>query len=245
MRTNMMIRNCLIHSIFIFYFNIYSFCDDANFPIHESLIPLASKMGIELLDTCPNKYDYIQLSMYFECQENLTFCGPASISTVLNSLHIPRPESSRHQGYKLFDQHNIFSLGDSPPKSIQDIRRNGMTLDELASHFECASVQVDCIFATESSENHFRRSLMKSTGSSSMFVVVNYLRSTIHQKGNGHISPIAAYHAESDSALLLDVSKYKYPPVWVKVPALYNAMSTIDGKTSRGYVIVFTPPIKD
>jgi len=56
----------------------------------------------------------------------------------------------------------------------------------------------------------------------------------------GHISPIAAYNEESDRLLILDVSRYKYPPVWVKTEELWQAMATVDsvsGKT-RGFVLV-------
>ncbi len=40
--------------------------------------------------------------------------------------------------------------------------------------------------------------------------------------------------------LILDVSRYKYPPVWVKASELWQAMVTVDsvsGKT-RGFVLV-------
>ncbi len=40
--------------------------------------------------------------------------------------------------------------------------------------------------------------------------------------------------------LILDVSRYKYPPVWVKTEDLWKAMNTVDstsGKT-RGFVFV-------
>ena len=47
-------------------------------------------------------------------------------------------------------------------------------------------------------------------------MLVNYLRSAIGQKTGGHISPLAAYNQETDSFLILDVSRYKYPPIWVK-----------------------------
>ena len=45
---------------------------------------------------------------------------------------------------------------------------------------------------------------------------MNYLRKAIGQERGGHISPLAAYDAKSDRFLILDVARYKYPPVWVK-----------------------------
>ncbi len=72
------------------------------------------------------------------------------------------------------------------------------------------------------------------------FIIINYLRRAMGQKRGGHISPIAAYNKETDRFLILDVSRYKYPPVWVKTADLWKAMNTVDpvsGKT-RGFVLV-------
>ena len=73
------------------------------------------------------------------------------------------------------------------------------------------------------------------------YVIVNYLRRTIGQERGGHISPLAAYDAETDRFLVLDVSRYKYPPVWVKAEDLFAAMNTPDSDNenrTRGYVLV-------
>ncbi|MEL7052676.1 MAG: phytochelatin synthase family protein, partial [Cyanobacteria bacterium J06588_5] len=72
------------------------------------------------------------------------------------------------------------------------------------------------------------------------FVVINYLRRSIGQESGGHISPLAAYDADTDRVLILDVSRYKYPPVWVEVESLWNATNTIDSVSglSRGLVTV-------
>ena len=73
------------------------------------------------------------------------------------------------------------------------------------------------------------------------FVIVNYLRKALGQEVGGHISPLAAYDAKSDRFLLLDVARYKYPPVWVKTSDIFDAMNTSDAANdgkSRGYVLV-------
>jgi hypothetical protein len=71
-------------------------------------------------------------------------------------------------------------------------------------------------------------------------MIVAYSRQVLGQTGIGHFSPIGGYHEESDHALILDVARFKYPPHWVPVQLLYEAMNTIDpdsGRT-RGYMIV-------
>ena len=71
--------------------------------------------------------------------------------------------------------------------------------------------------------------------------MVNYLRKAIGQESGGHISRLAAYDAETDRFLILDVSRYKYPPVWVGAADLFKAMNTIDKDNqnkTRGYVLI-------
>ncbi|MEA3084758.1 MAG: glutathione-S-conjugate glycine hydrolase, partial [Paraburkholderia sp.] len=53
---------------------------------------------------------------------------------------------------------------------------------------------------------------------------------------------LAAYDAASDSALLLDVARYKYPAVWVPLTQLYAAAQAVDNVSglSRGIVVVGT-----
>ena len=71
-------------------------------------------------------------------------------------------------------------------------------------------------------------------------MIVNYLRKAIGQQTGGHISPLAAYDAKVDRFLILDVARYKYPPVWVKTSDLFDAMNTTDAANdnkTRGYVL--------
>ena len=61
------------------------------------------------------------------------------------------------------------------------------------------------------------------------------------QEKGGHISPLAAYDIESDRFLILDVARYKYPPVWVTTADLFAAMKTTDSDNenkTRGFVLV-------
>lgn len=51
--------------------------------------------------------------------------------------------------------------------------------------------------------------------------------------GGGHFSPVGGYHASSDSVLVLDVARFKYPPYWVSVPKLWEASRSVDEMTGR------------
>lgn len=74
--------------------------------------------------------------------------------------------------------------------------------------------------------------------------MINYLRAAIGQEKGGHISPLAAYDADTDRFLILDVSRYKYPPVWVEAADLFAAMNTEDSDNenrTRGFVLISKP----
>jgi hypothetical protein len=116
-----------------------------------------------------------------------------------------------------------------------------MTLDELGALLEAHELDVMVRHAEDSSLAEFRTLAVEELGTPGRFVLVNYLRAGIGQERGGHISPLAAYDAETDRFLILDVSRYKYPPVWVEAAALFQAMNTPDdanGNRSRGYVVV-------
>lgn len=62
------------------------------------------------------------------------------------------------------------------------------------------------------------------------------------QTGDGHFSPIGGYHAGKDMALILDVARFKYPPHWVPLTLLWEAMDNVAGTTGqrRGLVLPHT-----
>jgi glutathione gamma-glutamylcysteinyltransferase len=77
-------------------------------------------------------------------------------------------------------------------------------------------------------------------GVADFFIIANFDRSTLQQTGDGHFSPIAGYHQQSDSVLILDTARFKYPPWWVKVENLWEAMQVpdVDTQESRGYFLI-------
>ena len=62
-------------------------------------------------------------------------------------------------------------------------------------------------------------------------LIVNYSRRSLEQTRDGHFSPIGGYHAGSDRVLVLDTARFKYPPHWVPLEALFAAMQAPDGAT--------------
>ncbi len=210
-------------------------------PLSENLINFNSSQGEIFLVESQARQDYIPLSLQFETQDNLAFCGVASIVMVLNALSIPAPTATEWVRYNRFTQDNFF---DNPNTenviSKETVSRQGMTLQELGGLLESYPLDVEVYHGGEVSLEEFRQRIVDNLQQENNFVLVNYLRSSIGQQRGGHISPIAAYHEESDRFLILDVSRYKYPPVWVKAEELWNATNTVDSTSekTRGFVLI-------
>ncbi len=126
----------------------------------------------------------------------------------------------------------------------KNILESGMKLHELANLLKVYLLQVDIISATRSTAQpckqitRFRHNLMAYMNDSNSFIITNYNGKVLGKNVGGHFSPIAAYHEESDSCLVMDVAGHKHPWFWVAITDLYNAMATLDNDQPRGYLIV-------
>lgn len=160
---------------------------------------------------------------------------------VLNSMNIEPPLTPKHAPYAMFTQNNLFHS-----RAIIDIitpakiSRQGMTLDQAANILKAFNLKVTTVHADETNIDNFTDELKTTLNKKHSFVIVNFLRTAIDQKGGGHLSPIAAYNDTTKQALILDVARYKYPPAWVDTEALLGAMQTTDStsKLSGGYLVV-------
>jgi hypothetical protein len=87
-------------------------------------------------------------------------------------------------------------------------------------------------------EATIRGELIASLNLPDTYAVINYRREAVGQKGGGHISPLGAYDATSDSFLVLDVNPAAASWVWMPTATLVRGMRTFDTVENRGYVIV-------
>ena len=217
---------------------------NSNLAIHPSLISLDSDDGRRLLWESRAREDFIPLSSYFTTQKSLAYCGVASGTMVLNGLPVDRPASEHHHPYRLFTQENFFSDATDRAVDRSSVARSGMTLRELGDVMGTFPVKVEVTHAAESSVASFREEAVRTLRDRDSYLIVNYLRKAIHQETGGHFSPVAAYHQGEDRFLILDVARYKYPPVWVKAEVLWDAMVAVDSSSgkSRGYLFVRAAP---
>jgi hypothetical protein len=208
-------------------------------PLPSNLIGFDSIEGEKLLLESKSKDNFFPLSMQFVTQINQTYCGVASMVMVLNSLKIPAPEAAEYKPYHVFTQENFFNNENTKKVISPDIvARRGMTLAQMGGLLASYGLKVKVYPASETNLEQFRKLAIASLNQPGNFVIVNYLRKVIGEKEGGHISPLAAYNQQTDRFLILDVSRYKYPPVWVKSAELWKAMATVDSDSqkTRGFV---------
>ncbi|MFB8791958.1 MAG: phytochelatin synthase family protein [Potamolinea sp.] len=209
-------------------------------PLSANLINLNSVEGEKLLIESQARQDFLPLSIQFVTQKNQAYCGVASSIMVLNSLSIPAPVAPEYAPYHFFTQDNFFNKQTQQVIATEVVARQGMTLEQLGKLLESHAVKAEVYHGGDVTLEEFRRLASKNLQESGNFVIVNYLRKAIGQETGGHISPVAAYSKETDRFLILDVSRYKYPPVWVKASELWQAMTTLDPASGkmRGFVLV-------
>ncbi len=114
-----------------------------------------------------------------------------------------------------------------------------MSLDQMGEAMRSHGLDVTIHHAADTGIDEFRESVRDAMSAEGRYVIINFLRAAIGQETGGHFSPLGAYSAD-DRCLHLDTSKYKYPPVWVTVPEMWEAMQAGDSASgiSRGYLVV-------
>lgn len=93
---------------------------------------------------------------------------------------------------------------------------------------------------TEEAIDNFRTLVHNMTQKEDTVLVLSYSRSVLGQTGDGHFSPVGGYHPGRDLVLILDTARFKYPPHWVPLKVIWEAMLAIDRSTGkpRGYMIM-------
>lgn len=200
-------------------------------PLPSQLIALDSPEGQRLLSQSEADADYASLLASFEPQTRRAFCGVASALVTLNAAGMtPVP----------LDQQALFADPDVDLHPLK-VSFTGMSLRQFGELLRAHGANATVVHASDTDIDAFRHAARSNLAREGDFLLVNYQRAHLGQKRMGHISPVAAYHAPSDRVLVLDVAAYRYPPVWVPVDTLWEAMDAPlneDTTVTRGYVVV-------
>lgn len=213
---------------------------DGPLPVPSNLVALTQPAGQQRLLRAEARQSYWPLSTQFETQRNEAYCSVATSVMALNALGIQRPMTPQYPDFPYFTQDDFFNSVDPRIASAVAVAHTGMTLDQLGAVLGTFPVTVSKVHASDVTLDQFRRIIRAATAQSGQFALLNFRRAEIGEAGGGHWSPVAAYDAASDSALVLDVARYKYPPVWVPMAQLYQGALAVDNVSglSRGLLVV-------
>jgi hypothetical protein len=235
--------------------------------VAPDLVPFATDEGLARLSRSKAKVNFPVLANQFEAQSNGAFCGPTSAAVVLNTVRGRSPDLPRDRSRLRPEDFQFFPNGFDPslPRFTQDnvivkgqktraqvlgepVTVNGRQINDFgyqtrqfdemlrANGLTTRLVIVDDAKA----EADVRKDLVESLQVPGRYVIVTYRRDAVGQRGGGHISPLAAFDAESDSFLVMDVNPTSAGWVWVPAATMVKAMRTFDTVENRGYVVIET-----
>jgi hypothetical protein len=237
----------------------------AALPSAAGLVSFASAEGLERLSRASARSDFAPLANQFEPQATIAFCGPATATIVLNALAAPGLEAPRDRSrlrpadalylpqaleltVRRHTQESVIATGKKTRAQVfgepvtvdgQTLRDGGYQLRQLDELLRAHQVATRLVIVDDSkAEAEIRQDLKDNLGRAGDFVIVNYQRAAVGQAGGGHISPLAAYDAASDSVLILDVNPSHQPWVWMPLATLIRGMRTRDVLENRGYILV-------
>lgn len=206
-------------------------------PLPDHLVALTSPEGVALLAASRLNGAYLRLMPHYEAQHAPKLCGPATVAICLNALHLPPPAGAGAVRPR-FTQDNVFTPRTEAVRSRDKVEREGMGLAVFSKFVAAHGGRVEVCFAGETSLHAFRDVAREVLADAERHLAVNYFRPALEQEGKGHTSPVAAYDEQSDRFLVLDVSRVRYPPAWVRAADLFAAMNTPAGANTRGFAIV-------
>ncbi len=234
--------------------------------IRTSLVEWSSGESLERLSRSSHKADFFPLSNHFISQDNSIFCGPVSSAIVLNALRLGKREGLPKDRSSIAEDEMAWLWQDADPfygkytpntvlsertKTRLEVlgkpilidgeakRDYGLQLRQLAQVLRSHDLEVVTRVVDPGADaSEIRREIAANLAAGEDFVLVNYARKALGQPGGGHISPLGAYDASSDSFLVMDVNPNRAPWVWVAAEDLIAAMQTFDTVENRGYLLV-------
>jgi hypothetical protein len=238
--------------------------DEPTATVTQGLVAFNSDEGMARLARSSARADFASLANQFEPQSNIAFCGPTSAAIVLNaarsgSRDLPRdysrilPEDGRWipRGIDLsvprYTQENVIAKGAKTRAQVmgepildgKQVRDGGYQLRQFDELLRAHGMVTRLVVVNDQKpEADVRADFVENLKRNGDYVVVNYRRAEVGQSGGPHISPLAAYDAESDSVLVMDVNPASAGWVWMPVATLVKGMRTFDLVENRGYVLV-------
>jgi len=231
----------------------------------QSLVAFASDEGLARLSHASAKADFPALANQFEAQSNVFFCGPTSAAIVLNAVRGRSADLPRDRGrlspddlrnvrgdydpvVPRYTQDNVIAKGDKTRAQVlgdlmvingKPVHDFGYQLRQFDQMLRANGLATRLVVVDDNKPDaEVRADLIANLARADDYAIVNYRREAVGQRGGGHISPLGAYDAQSDSFLVLDVNPAAASWVWMSAATLIKGMRTFDTVENRGYVLV-------
>ena len=201
---------------------------------------LDTTLGQEKIMAIRPQMDFWRIFPYLQTQDNLAYCGVASLVLALNYFFKAneRPFASQYVPYRYFSQEDFFSPQVSDIITEQKVRQLGITADQMARILESFHLEVSVFPGDSLDEKEFHRILEEEIYNKNSVLLVNFSRKVLGQKGGGHWSPVGGYCSQSRNVFVLDVAPYKSLPFWVSLKKLLKSIDTVDGESGKSRVFL-------
>ena len=125
---------------------------------------------------------------------------------------------------------------------LEVVKQKGITFKEFTCLAGCSGLNVEMFqLSGQVTQQYFKELVRSLTTTDDRVIVMSYSRKTLQQTGDGHFAPVGGYHPQRDLILVMDVARFKYPPHWVSVSTLWEAMNTSDSETGRVKIYYYLP----
>merc|ERR1740121_358809 len=184
---------------------------------------------------------FFRLVEQFRTQDEPAFCGLSTLTMALNALNVD-PGQTWKGPWRWFHESMLDCC-----EPLEVVKEKGISWPKFLCLARCNGVHADAHRARGDAGNLalFRRFVQEAVtqdigahteedASSLKVLLVSYSRKTFNQTGDGHYSPIGGYHKDrngNERVLILDVARFKYPPHWVPLDAMYESMQQQDKDT--------------
>ncbi|KAK7237072.1 glutathione gamma-glutamylcysteinyltransferase [Aureococcus anophagefferens] len=201
-------------------------------PLPDSCVAFDSKEGRAHFESALSSgglENFFVLAPQFQTQNEPAFCGLATLAMALNALQVD-PGRVWKGVWRWYDESLL-----SCCKPLVDVEKEGIVLEEFVCLARCNGLEA--ALARPDAGGFpvaaFRDAVADACARTDVVLAASYSRKTLGQTGDGHFSCVGGYDRASDAVLLLDVARFKYPPHWVPLPLLLDAMGRPDAATGR------------
>ncbi|XP_060069624.1 uncharacterized protein LOC132549690 [Ylistrum balloti] len=173
---------------------------------------------------------YFKMAEQFSTQTELTFCGLTTLVMILNALKVD-PGKTWKKPWRWYDDNMLYNCVSMPM-----IKEIGISFDQFVSLVMLNSLIIKSERVDElASIETFRDHVTRLSRQDDHFIALSYSRKSLGQTGDGHFSPVGGYHPDRDLVLVMDTARFKYPPHWVPLTAIWEAMKPVDETTGKSF----------